>query len=555
MKTEVPADIDQQILATLSGQSEQQLRATLDALDRNQDALYDKLWDRCKNDLHFWVFNYAHAVNLHMEAIVDDGDDAPGESIDLFPDFPHVRMVLDALKDPKNLLIDKSRDMMCTWSLCAIFCHDLIFQEAAPLLMASRRFDDVDDGGEDSTTDSLLGRVRFIYENLPEWQKIRAPLRIKTGLMRNKKTDAYIAGIKAVRHTGRGGKYRRAVADEFGHWPYGEANLESMKYACQRGLILLSTPPREGRNHCFGRLATDTTKMMKHLSLHWTLHPLRGDEWYEQAIDGMTPEQIARELEISYSGAVEGRIFGAFDEEVHLVEGLEYDPSLPLYTSHDHGVNEETCVFIQVDKDDTWYIVDEYQGGKNSDSGAITVWDNCEALVNILNAPPYSLIRMPNDGIAGLTGAYGDPAGKVENIILQTRKSDDHKTTSYHSVYNQHNIKIQSKYSKWLDGIQIINDRLKRRKLFISRNKCPSVWEAFIHYRRGRNPKDDPKQPYTDSPVKDWTNHWMDAVRYFGIGRTTLAAARGRQPHKYRQEWRPSGRTGCMYPTMVRVGK
>ena len=350
MKTEVPADIDQQILATLSGQSEQQLRATLDALDRNQDALYDKLWDRCKNDLQFWVFNYAHAVNLHMEAIIHEGEESPSESIDLFPDFPHVRMVLDALEDPTNILIDKSRDMMCTWSLCAIFCHDLIFQEAAPLLMASRRFDDVDDGGEDSTTDSLLGRVRFIYENLPEWQKIRAPLRIKTGLMRNKKTDAYIAGIKAVRHTGRGGKYRRAVADEFGHWPYGEANLESMKYACQRGLILLSTPPREGRNHCFGRLATDTTKKMAHLSLHWTLHPLRGDEWYEQAIDGMTPEQIARELEISYSGAVEGRIFGAFDEEVHLVEGLEYDPSLPLYTSHDHGVNEETCVFIQVDK-------------------------------------------------------------------------------------------------------------------------------------------------------------------------------------------------------------
>ena len=79
----------------------------------------------------------------------------------------------------------------------------------------------------------------------------------------------------------------------------GEANLESMKYACQRGLILLSTPPREGRNHCFGRLATETNKLMAHLSLHWSLHPLRGEEWYEHAIDGMTPEQVARELEIS----------------------------------------------------------------------------------------------------------------------------------------------------------------------------------------------------------------------------------------------------------------
>jgi len=373
--------------------------------------------------------------------------------------------------------------------------------------------------------------------------------------MRNKKTEAYIAGIKAVRHTGRGGKYRRAVADEFGHWPYGEANLESMKYACQRGLILLSTPPREGRNHCFGRLATETNKMMAHLSLHWSLHPLRGEEWYQHAIDGMTPEQVARELEISYSGAVEGRIYGSFDEEVHLVEGLEYNPGLPLYTTHDHGVNEETCVFFQIDKDDTWYIIDEYQGGKNSDSGAITVWDNCEALVDLLNAEPYNLVRTSNNGIAGLSGSYGDPAGKVENIILQTRKSDDNKTTSYHAVYNQHNIKIKSKYSKFLDGVQILNDRFKRRKIYISRNKCPSVWEAFIHYRRARNPKDDPKQPYLDSPVKDWTNHWMDAVRYFAIGRTTLATARGRRQSRYRQEWRPSGRTGCMYPTMVRVGK
>jgi len=555
MKTASISNSTEAILEILSGASEAELRATLAHLDSKQDTNYDKLWDKCANDLHFWVFNYASAVNLHMEAVVEEGEAAPGESVDLFPDYPHVRMVLDSLKDPKNILIDKSRDMMATWSLCAIFCHDLLFQEAAPLLMASRRFDDVDDGGEDSTTDSLMGRVRFIYENLPEWQKIRAPLRVKTGLMRNTATDAYIAGVKAVRHTGRGGKYRRAVADEFGHWPYGEANLESMKYACQRGLILLSTPPREGRNHCFGRLATDTTKMMEHLSLHWTLHPLRGDEWYKQATDGMTPEQIARELEISYSGAVEGRILSTFDEEIHLVDGLEYNPNLPLFTSHDHGVNEETCVFFQIDKDDCWYIVDEYQGGKNSDSGAITVWDNCAAIVDMLNKKPYNLIRTPNNGIAGLAGSYGDPAGKVENIILQTRKSDDQKTTSYHSVYNQHNIKIQSKYSKWLDGVQILNDRLKRRRLFISQNKCPSVWEAFIHYRRGRNPKDDPKQPYTDSPVKDWTNHWMDAVRYFAIGRTTLAAARGRQPHQYRQEWRPSGRTGCMYPTMVRVGK
>jgi len=193
MKTALISDSTQIALKALEGVSQEELIATLAHLNANEGNNYDDLWKRCKKDLHFWVFNYACAVNLHMEAIVKKGDESPSESIDLFPDFPHVRMVLDALKDPKNILIDKSRDMMATWTLCAIFCHDLLFQEAAPLLMASRRFDDVDDGGEDSTTDSLMGRVRFVYENLPDWQKERAPLRVKTGLMRNTSNSSYIA--------------------------------------------------------------------------------------------------------------------------------------------------------------------------------------------------------------------------------------------------------------------------------------------------------------------------------------------------------------------------
>ena len=544
----------EQILSTMDEQADENLRAVMAHLEEGQDSLDELVWDRCKDDLHFWVFNYAHAVNLHMEA---GDDESPTETVDLFPDFPHINLMLDALKDPQNILIDKSRDMMATWVLCAVFCHDLVFQPNAPLLMASRRFPDVDDGGEDSTTDSLLGRVRFIYDNLPEWMKARAPLRIKTALMRNTVSGAYIAGVKAVRHTGRGGKYRRAVADEFGHWPYGNANLESLKYACQRGLILLSTPPREGRNHCFGRLAMDTSKKMAHLSLHWTMHPDRKDntEWYERVTDGMMPEQIARELEISYSGAVEGKIFGAFDEDIHMVSRLEYDPKLPLYTAHDHGVNEETCLLIQVDENDIWYIIDAFQGGKNSDSESVTIWENVDAVVKWLTEEPYNLVTLPDGGVGGLAGSYGDPSGKVDNIVLQNRKSDEDKTTSYHSVWAQSNIKIFSKYTKLLDGWQIVNDRLKRNKIFVSEERCDSVREAFIHYRRKRDPKEDPKQPYLDVPFKDWTTHWMDPVRYFAVGRTTLATARGKVPPKYRQVWRSRGRTGSMYPIMVPVDK
>jgi hypothetical protein len=548
----------EQIEAFLAGLSAEEQVAFAQEWGQEHGAEHNRIWERSRADTWFWMRNYGRSLNLHVE--VAEGEDRPEATVERFPDYPHLKIVATKLHKPCNVLIEKSRDMMATWSLCAVFLHDLMFYEGASLLMASKTFPTVDDGGPESTPDSLLGRVRFMYNQLPDWMRSRAPLRFKTGLVRNENTGGYITGQKAIRTTGRGGKFSRALADEFGFWPYAASNLSSLRYACQGGLILNSTPPEEGRHHEFGRIATSQQDYFHKIRLHWSMHPLRDAEWYQRSSSAMDPEAIARELDISYTGAVTARVYPMFDPEVHAAEEIEYDPKLPLYTAHDHGVNEETVLFIQVGENGDWFVIDEYQGGKEGEFtqrenvANLTPWDNAEAVVKILRAAPYRLVVGADGRIQGLAGSYGDPSGAVTHIVNKNAKRDDDKLTSYHSVWAQYGFNIQSKFTKQKDGIAIVRDKLKfevgddgglkkRPSLWVSR-RCAMTWDAFVHHRRKR---DEGTGEYRNSVIEDWTKHPMDVVRYFAIGFTNVASHRRPARPAYREVWRKTA-TGARYP-------
>ena len=73
---------------------------------------------------------------------------------------------------------------------------------------------------------------------------------------------------------------------------------------------------------------------IKGLRYHWTDHPLYDSKRYEWKIKGMTPEEIAQELEIDYNTAVRGRVYTDFATEA--VE-LRYNPDKPLYVAIDNN--------------------------------------------------------------------------------------------------------------------------------------------------------------------------------------------------------------------------
>tara|TARA_Y100000310_G_scaffold343311_1_gene450332 strand:+ start:674 stop:2221 length:1548 start_codon:yes stop_codon:yes gene_type:complete len=514
------------------------------------------LWEKCQKDPWYFITNYVRTINLHMEDV-----DYADPTVDLFPDYPYLRNLIRELVKPQNVLVEKTRDMMLTWTVCAVFFWDIMFNTAAPMLMTSRRGGDVDDGGENSTANSLLGRIRFMYTNLPDWMRERVLLRFKTGSITNQKSGSFIVGMKAMQHTGRQGKYRRIFADEFAHFDFSESNLESMKLACQKGLILGSTPGITGRFNAFGRLATTSgTGGFKKITLHWTKHPLRGKKvdpecaWYKRQCESLDAEGIARELDINYTGSVSAKCF-TFDYDLNVAPGIKYSADHPIYLSADHGLNEETWLFWQryggID-----YIIDTYQGGVPRDGRKLTVWQNRQKLCRKLIEPPYELPYVVRPGLDGeeivviqaLGGAYGDPRGADDVISTQSRKTDDTRLTSYHAVYRQAGIRVRSQYSKIKDGLSIIERQLTLGVLKVT-DTDPVLIDAFQSHR---HKKDKRTGQILDGVIEDWTKHWIDAVRYYFINTRRISNLSTRKAKKVRQVW-TYGPTGCRYPTNIAI--
>ena len=545
------------------------------ALVAEADRQRVKIWDQCRKDIWLWLRHYVTTTNLHVEDA-----DSEGLSEDPFPDYPHIRLLFEAcgVVKPRKVLVEKSRDMMFSWGMAALFLHDVMFFESAPMFMTTYLERYVDDGGEKNTINSLFGRIRHMYSRLPEWMMALAPLRFSKGKILNTKNGSFITGIKSTEHSGRAGKFRRALADEFAHFDQSEANLAALNNTCPRGLILGSTPGRTGKHNAFGRLANQKGHGgFKKLTLHYSMHPSpqrrQGTEWWDAVTSSLTPEDIARELEISYEGAIEARVWGRLDRDVH-VQDLNYDPRLPLYLSFDHGLNEETVEFWQqaqlLDPDGIPYtqhrMIEEYQGGVPEFGHKMTVWENIARLKDILSRDPYNFeFEPPPKGARGqewkigklkpgqIMGFYADPRGSDMNIAVQSRKTDDTRLTSSHAVYLQHGFRLQSKFSKIKDGVTIIEDWISQKPpCLVLATRCLRAAEAMINHRHVvRN--NSGERYVTDSVKEDWTKHWADSARYYAIHVTSLSKTRRPAEQKYMRLYQCSGPVGARRTVYVPV--
>jgi hypothetical protein len=63
------------------------------------------------------------------------------------------------------------------------------------------------------------------------------------------------------------------------------------------------------------------------------------------------------------------------------------------------------------------------------------------------------------------------------------------------------------------DGVEAVRNIIP--KLWIDREKCKRVVEAFKTYRKSWN---EEMQTFSSKPVHDWSSHIMDSARYFAVG-------------------------------------
>jgi len=106
----------------------------------------------CAEDPEYWLFRYARTRDEHD----------PSTGAKPFPDKEYLRETVRFWVAHLMNLYEKSRQMMATWTLCALYVHDAQFRTNRLNFIQSKKEED---------SDRLIQRCFTIYENQPEFIK------------------------------------------------------------------------------------------------------------------------------------------------------------------------------------------------------------------------------------------------------------------------------------------------------------------------------------------------------------------------------------------------
>ena len=274
-----------------------------------------------------------------------------GPKAHLLPDYSYLNPWWQAFKDQVDVLVEKTRQMGISWTVAASFLHDITFRQGWTVLALSRKERLVDDGGSRSSYQSLLGKVRFIWDKLPD--ALRAPLEFSYLKIHNPYTQSTIVGESSASEAGRGGSYRRVLLDEAAFIPHGEMVYAAVRQTCPKGLILVSTP--SGKSNVFYRIRSSDHAGYQIIRMHWSQHPERRCDckngqhrgcWYARQLEDMTPLQIARELDISYEDSVAGKVYYPFGSDFIAPAGSLFQRKEMVWRFWDFGVGDQTAIWF-----------------------------------------------------------------------------------------------------------------------------------------------------------------------------------------------------------------
>lgn len=204
-------------------------------------------------------------------------------------------------------------------------------------------------------------------------------------------------------------------------------------------------------------------------------------------------EFIQQEYYCSFSRGIEGSVYSKYIEKMR-TEGrighVPYDPSLPVSTAWDLGIDDSSVViFFQV-KNQTINVIDYYENNNQPMTHYIKYLKEKEYVYSKHFAPHDVDIREYSTGLTRLE--YAAQLG----LDFETREVKNKlcSATPKKSI---------------IDGIEAVRVALPR--MYIDEVKCSKLIKALESYHRSW---DDEKKTYSDTMVHDWSSHAADAMRY-----------------------------------------
>jgi phage terminase large subunit len=202
----------------------------------------------------------------------------------------------------------------------------------------------------------------------------------------------------------------------------------------------------------------------------------------------MSEAQYAQEYECSFEAAIEGAYYGLLLEKATQegrIASLPHNPALPVFTSWDLGVGDDTSIWFAQRSGGWIHVIDHYA----------TNGQPANHYVDVLRAKPYTYARhfLPHD---------------AENREWTNGKS---RLDTLKALGLQ-NCKVIPRMAVD-DGINAV--RLLLPTCRFDAEKCATGLESLRQYRREY---DENKRVFKPSPLHDWTSHDADAFRYLATG-------------------------------------
>ncbi len=425
------------------------------------------LLEKCKRDIHFWVDYFVWTHDTRRKGRLP------------FISYDCQRRAIDELKrcidTGEDLGIDKSRDMGVSWVTVIVLLWYWLYEPGALFHVGSRKEEYVDRPGDMKT---LFVKARYIINSLPYWMKPKGlePRRHMTFMkLENPENGNTITGESANTEFSRGGRFKAILLDEFAFWPFSNSvwTAAADSTPCR---IPVSTP--NGKGNRFGKLMTSRKpgeRIQNKLTLHWSEHPLKTQEWYEGEKARRSPAEIAQELDINYDQSVEGVVFKEFNNRAHVVsEAYVFKPDWKTVVSFDFGL---TCsaLISQIDPYETLHVFKEI------------IFHNTGSTEDIAEAVRQFMGKHETRGQIIYTcdpaGTTGEFKTKSKVTDVQILEAAGFKPMLFHKAKRMPN--------RLRDGISLMQRLLStryqgRERIQIYEQECETLIEAFqseYHYK------------------------------------------------------------------------
>lgn len=263
------------------------------------------------------------------------------------------------------------------------------------------------------------------------------------------------------------------------------------------------------------------------LSVHYSA--MGSDYDFEAACRGMAPEDIATELEISWSSAPGLRVYPQFKYEIHVAtDKIRYEPSLPLAIGWDFGLSP-ACSITQLNALGQWCIFPSFHPEEREFEGLYEFGAHVadHLLRNYANPNGMTVAELPMIH-------FGDPAGRGAAATGQRQKNASisafqilNRGIDIYAGENDDDQRVIEHKPGWgwhlMPGAVSVPERIeavRARLTLLLREGLPALIvdprEEFIitAFQGGYRYKQFADGTFDRHPLKDHFSHVMDCLGY-----------------------------------------